>query len=1023
MEPVKCYVNSCLESENVATLLLNTLNSIPLIILEDVKSNITKLIIDITRKEACYDPKCWLCILSGIEKLLKDTSGRINVYMLAFILKLALCCYHKLSFYQEVEQTEIRKKWIVVVQNLLLIQTDRDEGHQHYRVIILLFLFQTILKAGNESILTELFINSLNQLPSSVVRAGIFELFLRVSALLPFETEIMKLCSDLLSSILLKGTEPEANKIAFPKADLAGAFSKLISVCSSIPQGGKIISFENLLALESSTLNYTLIEQLIANPQLIKYEEESKMQSTNYYFSTLLTMSHAAFVTKSVEILQENLLAICSHFMCESIEETNPTQIAYLNAVYHMYISYTAYLLTKGMTFAIPQDVLEMILLATEHALRILDYELLQYFRLLLSAKGDVNNLAELLKNIIIICGDPNNTFQKLSLNDIDITFLIQLNNQQTISSIHEKIFSEFNTKVQDANTMHLAFLKILESHYINQIPSSTNNIPLENTCKVIFSTLQIIRSLSLICTKLSSQSQNQVNAIKILSTIQSYAILQSSCPSIKTSIIELCKTTEKKPESIQSTTCGLIMMNRISQTLNFVVQSTLASQKDIFVKSISMLLDIWRSFSLSIESPKAMTDVLVPKDIAGYEFSQAIGEISTLLDFTNSMPELTFHLLSVLCESIQKIDPTQFSTIQEHILKMSPKVLQELLTYKDADQKLMSLFSLLANNSDPIRENLVNLVIDLILANPKLNQDFLKKILKFLTEIISQHREIYVKVLIDKILPFAQNCTENSTQEILLTYMTSISYQGLNVLFGKEDPNKKKVVDLGEEVIEGYGIEEYVKREEQLRPGSTCSYLKSRRKNESEPWYNCFTCGLIDNKGCCAVCAKICHKNHKVSFVKVSPFLCHCHSDGNCIAGPKDYDNNDSEGSQNYYLGGYKKYMQAKDKIGFESEFRGELNEDSFSPRVLGINVEKPLRVHEKEQDSKDEDQFSESMNIIQEDVLDKPLQPDIIQAPSQIISVENLAAEKEVNISSESILPPRDVSYESNIFKKLLL
>lgn len=1016
---MRSYVNSCLECENVATLLLNTINSIPKTnLIEGVKGDITKLIIEITRKEACYDPKCWLSILNGIEKFLKTPSGiQINAFMLAFILKLALCCYHKLNFYKDTEQTEIRKIWITVAQNLL-IQNDRDEGNQNYRVIALLFLFQTILKVKNEVILMDLFIKLLDQLPSSIARAGIFELFLRVSALLPCETEIMKLCSDLLSSILLKGTEPDPSKIVFPKADLAGAFSKLISACSTLPQGGKLISFENLLALESATLNHSLIEQLMANPQLIKYDEELKMQSTNYYFSTLLVMSQIAPAeSKNGEILQENLQAICTHFMCEAIEETSPTQIVYLNAVCHMFISYASLLITQGMTFTFPQDVLDLIILATEHALKLLEYELLQYFKILVSAKGDANNLAELLKNLTIICGDPNNTLQKLGLNDIDITFLIQLTNQQAINTIHEKISSEFNSKFQDANTKHLAFLKILESHYASQIPCSTINIPLENSCKVIFSTLQLIRSFSLICAKLSSQSQNQANTIRILSNIQSYAILQSSCPGIKTSIIDLCKTVEKKPEAVQSTTCGLIMMNKIAQALNFVSQSTLASQKEIFQKSIEMFLEVWKSFSLSIDNPKAMTDVLVPKDIAGYEYSQAVGDMSTLLDYTNSWPDLTFHLLLVLCESIQKIDPSYFSVLQEHMLKMSPKVLQNLLTYKDGDQKLMSLFSLLSNNSDQIRDNFVNLVIDLILANPKINQDFLKKILKFLTDIIAQHREIYIKVLIDKILPFAQSCPESTTQEVLLSYLTSMSYQGLNVLFGKEDSKKKKVVELGEEVIEGYGIEEYVKQEEPLRPGSTCSYLRGRRKNEGEPWYNCFTCGLIENKGICTVCAKLCHKNHKVSFVKVSSFLCHCHSDGNCLAVPREYDNNDSDGSQNYYLGGYKKYSMAKDKIAYlENEFRGDLNEDSFSPRTILVNIEKPLRVHEKDQDSKEEDQLSESLNIIQEDVPEKPIQTEIIQAPYSV--VDPFTSEKDTNNINENAIPPRDISYESKMF-----
>ena len=98
---MKLYVNFCIENENVTSLLLSTINSIPRSNLEGVKGSITKLIIEITRKEACYDQKCWVSILNGIEKFLKEPSGNINGFMLAFILKLALCCYHKLNFYKE----------------------------------------------------------------------------------------------------------------------------------------------------------------------------------------------------------------------------------------------------------------------------------------------------------------------------------------------------------------------------------------------------------------------------------------------------------------------------------------------------------------------------------------------------------------------------------------------------------------------------------------------------------------------------------------------------------------------------------------------------------------------------------------------------------------------------------------------------------------------------------------------------------------------------------------------------------
>jgi len=43
------------------------------------------------------------------------------------------------------------------------------------------------------------------------------------------------------------------------------------------------------------------------------------------------------------------------------------------------------------------------------------------------------------------------------------------------------------------------------------------------------------------------------------------------------------------------------------------------------------------------------------------------------------------------------------------------------------------------------------------------------------------------------------------------------------------------------------------------------------------QPWYECFTCGLVDNNGLCANCRFGCHNGHDVRFRQVSPFFCDC--------------------------------------------------------------------------------------------------------------------------------------------------
>lgn len=44
-----------------------------------------------------------------------------------------------------------------------------------------------------------------------------------------------------------------------------------------------------------------------------------------------------------------------------------------------------------------------------------------------------------------------------------------------------------------------------------------------------------------------------------------------------------------------------------------------------------------------------------------------------------------------------------------------------------------------------------------------------------------------------------------------------------------------------------------------------------------SFPRYNCYTCGLTFERGCCNVCALVCHAGHDVGYSKFSSFFCDC--------------------------------------------------------------------------------------------------------------------------------------------------
>ena len=60
-----------------------------------------------------------------------------------------------------------------------------------------------------------------------------------------------------------------------------------------------------------------------------------------------------------------------------------------------------------------------------------------------------------------------------------------------------------------------------------------------------------------------------------------------------------------------------------------------------------------------------------------------------------------------------------------------------------------------------------------------------------------------------------------------------------------------------------------------------TCTYVLSGEDFLMQHWYNCYTCGLLFDKGCCSLCAQVCHKGHDVGYSRKSSFFCDCGAEG----------------------------------------------------------------------------------------------------------------------------------------------
>lgn len=65
------------------------------------------------------------------------------------------------------------------------------------------------------------------------------------------------------------------------------------------------------------------------------------------------------------------------------------------------------------------------------------------------------------------------------------------------------------------------------------------------------------------------------------------------------------------------------------------------------------------------------------------------------------------------------------------------------------------------------------------------------------------------------------------------------------------------------------------------------CTYSISQKDFINQHWYHCHTCKMVDKAGVCSVCARVCHKNHDISYAKYGNFFCDCGAkeDGSCQA------------------------------------------------------------------------------------------------------------------------------------------
>ncbi|KAK1310864.1 Auxin transport protein BIG [Acorus calamus] len=74
---------------------------------------------------------------------------------------------------------------------------------------------------------------------------------------------------------------------------------------------------------------------------------------------------------------------------------------------------------------------------------------------------------------------------------------------------------------------------------------------------------------------------------------------------------------------------------------------------------------------------------------------------------------------------------------------------------------------------------------------------------------------------------------------------------------------------------------EEEDSNSERALASKVCTFTSSGSNFMEQHWYFCYTCDLTVSKGCCSVCAKVCHRGHRVVYSRSSRFFCDCGAGG----------------------------------------------------------------------------------------------------------------------------------------------
>ena len=104
--------------------------------------------------------------------------------------------------------------------------------------------------------------------------------------------------------------------------------------------------------------------------------------------------------------------------------------------------------------------------------------------------------------------------------------------------------------------------------------------------------------------------------------------------------------------------------------------------------------------------------------------------------------------------------------------------------------------------------------------------------------------------------------------------------------LLGDEDEDGVSIGDAASD-DDGGGNNDDEDEDDEALEDKLCTYTQTARVYMNQHWYHCHSCGMVDRDGCCSVCARVCHRDHDVTYSKHGSFFCDCgaREGGSCLA------------------------------------------------------------------------------------------------------------------------------------------